>query len=141
MNDEALYLLFYASSLVISLYFIVRAALKDFSKMRRRLRESGLSFKNSFFRLKPYDFWPEREISIKEAIKRGAISAVFLFSFTGILGTCIRWAGLSPLDKAGILCLALTVALMAFPLVTIIHYLNQYMLKRYGQPLPNRQDS
>ena len=141
MNDEALYLLFYASSLIISLYFIVRAALKDFSKMRRRLRESGLSFKNWFFRLRPYDFWPEREISIREAIKRGAISAVFLFSFTGILGTCIRWAGLSPPDSTGIFCLALTVALIAFPLVIIIHYLNQYMLKRYGQPLPDQQDS
>lgn len=135
------FLLFYILLLVITLFIIIRTGIRDLGQALRKMRKKGLSFREVFFRLRPYDFWPEREVSFKEAIKRGLVSSIFLFSFTGILGTCMRWAGLSQLDSIGLFCLASTVALIVFPLVTIIYYINLYMLKKYGQPLSGQQDS
>jgi len=65
------FFLFYVAVFAVSLFIIVRAGVKDIGHAFRRMREKRLSFREVFFRVRPYNLWLEHEVSIKESVKRG----------------------------------------------------------------------
>lgn len=128
------FFLFYVAFFAVSLFIIARAGVKDIGRAFRRMREKKLSFREVFFRVRPYNLWPENEVSIKESVKRGMVFSAFIFSLTGILGTTMRWTGLSKLDFMNIFYLSLMTVLLTLPIATLIHYLQQRIVKKFGKP-------
>ncbi|MEX2688980.1 MAG: hypothetical protein Q6351_001485 [Candidatus Njordarchaeum guaymaensis] len=136
MNEGLIYLIIYMLIAIFTLIHIVKTVLRELDEVRRKLSERGLSLRDAFFRSKPYDFWPERPISLKIAMERGIVFSLFIFSFTGIVGTIMLSLNLTPLENPHqIFYAAVTVALIFLPLLILGNYVYQLSLKKFGEPL------
>lgn len=133
-------LLIYLSLFIIVIGYILKAGLRDWREAGQKLREKGLTWKDAFFRFRPYHFWPKSPVPIVEAFKRGAVFSTFIFSLTGVLGTLLGSLGVSR-TPFYIFCVAITSGLISFPLAAIIFYANQLALRKFGDPVKPSEQS
>ena len=121
---------------------MAKTGLRELSEVREKLHKKGLSLRDAFFRRRPYDFQPEKPPSLKEAVKRGAVFSLFIFSFTGAAGTVMLALNLTPLKTTcQIFYAAITVALIFLPILILCNYGYQLSLKKFGEPFKEEVNS
>jgi len=132
--------IFYIVVAVFTSIYMVKTGLRELSEVRRKLHKKGLSLRDAFFRRRPYDFHPEKPPSLKEAVKRGTIFSLFIFSFTGAAGTIMLTLNLTPLKTTcQIFYAAITVALIFLPILILGNYGYQLSLKKFGEPFKEEE--
>lgn len=136
LNASLLYsFIFYVSIGLLTSFHMVKAGLREFREVRRKLHKKGLTLWNAFLRRRPYDFQPEKPASLREAAKRGGVFSLFIFSLTGAAGTIMLALNLTPLETpCQIFYAAITVALIFLPILILTNYAHQRLLKRFGEP-------
>ena len=140
MNTLFYSFIFYIAVAVFTLIYMVKTGLRELGEIREKLHKKNLSLRNAFFRRRPYDFHPEKPSSLKEAVKRGTIFSLFIFSFTGATGTIMLTINLTPLKTTcQIFYAAITVALIFLPIAILINYGNQLLLKKFGEPFKEEE--
>lgn len=143
MDASLLYsFIFYVVVAVFTLIYMAKTGLRELSEVREKLHKKGLSLRDAFFRRRPYDFQPEKPPSLKEAVKRGAVFSLFIFSFTGAAGTVMLALNLTPLKTTcQIFYAAITVALIFLPILILCNYGYQLSLKKFGEPFKEEVNS
>ena len=140
MNTLFYSFIFYIVVAVFTSIYMVKTGLRELSEVRRKLHKKGLSLRDAFFRRRPYDFHPEKPPSLKEAVKRGTIFSLFIFSFTGAAGTIMLTLNLTPLKTTcQIFYAAITVALIFLPILILGNYGYQLSLKKFGEPFKEEE--
>ena len=133
MEPILLYLLvFYSSVFAFNLFLIARITIPELKETVSKFREKGIPFWK-IFRLKPYDPFPERKITLSDTVKRVGLFSVAVFSFTGMFGSV--WSIFYGYPSSyKIIFHSILMLIVVFPLA-LVPIAIRYLAKKYGEPL------